>query len=102
MFIFRCHFKESRQVIQLLFNISVEDTLVAFPASPEHKVFSSQLKGDVHGFFYLGGGVGEDVSFWVRGGPVHVARMREEIGGSPEKFNASLFLEVAGKFDDSV
>ena len=83
---------EPGQVIQFAFHIGVVEIGIPFTASPENIIGTPQLMGDFDRLFDLGGRVGEDVGIGARGGPMHVPRMREQIGRPPQQLDSGAFL----------
>ncbi len=94
------HVHEAREVLLFAFEIGIEECFVTFTATPENVIFAAEFLGCVHRALHLGCGISEYVGIGIGGGTAHEARIGKQIGGAPEEFNASLFLEGLRVGDD--
>ena len=87
-----CHPEHCGKVLFLTFHVGVEEGHVAFAASPEHIVLTSELDGGVNGILYLEHGPCCGMEVRIGDGPVHVSRMLEYIRRAPQQPDACLSL----------
>ena len=102
LFVVDGHVEEGGEVLDFPLHVGIEEGGVAFAAAPERVACAAEAFGDVHGFFDLSGGVGEDVGVRGGGSALAVAWVGEETGGAPEELDAGLFLEFGEVVGDGV
>ena len=91
------HVHEAGQVVDLTLHLGVPQVLVTFATAPEGVAVAAQVLGHVERLFHLGRGEGKRVGIGAGGRAMHVARIAEQVGRSPEQLDAgSLLLTLQG------
>ena len=85
MLVLRDQAQEPRQLGLLARQVGVEEGLVALPASPQDVVRAVEPLGRLQHGLDLRGRVGEHVRIGIGGRTGRVARMAEQVGGSPQE-----------------
>ena len=75
-------------MVDLALHLRVDQRGVAFAAAPEHVVLAAQLHGGFQRGLDLHGRARDHGEVRVGRGPVHVARMREQVGRAPQQLRA--------------
>ena len=92
------HVQEPGELRLLAGQVRVEQGLVALATAPQDVVRAAQPMGRLEHRLDLGRGEGEDLRIRVRGGARRVARMAEQVGGSPQELEArSLHVALDGR-----
>ena len=94
--------QEAGELLLLARQVGVEERLVALAPAPQHVVRASQPMGCLEHVLHLGRGVGEDLGIGVGSRAGRVARMAEQVRGSPQQPGAgALHVALDGR-DDGV
>ncbi len=94
--------QELGEVIEFAVQVRIEQRVITFATAPEGVAAATEVLGDFHGLLHLRRGVGEDLRIGIGRCARHVARVREQIGGAPQQFDAGVGLQLLGEFGDAV
>ena len=82
------------QMFFFAFLISIQQRHIPFASTPKDIIRTSQFNGGINRILYLDSGTGHNIKIGIGGCAVHVTRVAEYIGRSPQQFDAcfGLFL----------
>ncbi|SYZ57601.1 hypothetical protein CPBF367_38810 [Xanthomonas arboricola pv. juglandis] len=94
-----CQGQKARHVVLLALHLGVVQAGVALAAAPEHVVLATQLDGGIDRGLDLHRRTRHHIEVRVGRCAVHVARVREQVGGAPQQLDAGVGLALLGDAD---
>src|SRR4029077_5465820 len=88
--VFNNEVEEPPELLELAFEVRVEQRLIAFAPAPEHIVFAAEFVRDLQGVLHLRSGVGKDVGIRIGGGTPYKTAIGEKVRCAPEEANLRL------------
>src|SRR5258706_7388350 len=102
LFMVHRQMKERAEVVHLAFEVSSQESAIAFASSPETVTRSLERVGDLNGFFYLSPRVRKNVGVAARGSAVGKAGVGKQTSGAPQQPNAGALLLFLQGFDNEI
>ena len=99
LFVLHCHAQKRREMLLLALHFGVEQGLVPFAATPEGIALATKFVRHLHRLLHLRAGMGKHLGVAGSRGAMRVARMRKQVGCSPQQLDAGallFFLEHLG------